>query len=88
MSDFATDRASLAAWCVDFVAEMLDVSPNEINANVTFSRIGFDSAMSVQLTVALEDHLGVTLSPDVLAQHPTIASLVTYLSGLQSSSAS
>jgi acyl carrier protein len=87
MSDFAADRASLAAWCLNFVAEMLERSPSEINPNVKFSRIGFDSAMSVHLAVALEEHLGIALSPDVLAEHPTIASLVSYLSGLQSKSA-
>jgi acyl carrier protein len=44
--------------------------------------MGVDSAMSVQLAVALEERLGVALSPDVIADHPTITSLVDYLSGL------
>ncbi len=62
-----------------FVAEMLERDPREVNPNVKFSRIGFDSAMSVQLAVALEQRLGITLDPDVIAEHPTISKLVAYL---------
>ena len=38
--------------------------------------------MSVQLAVALEERLGIALSPDVIADHPTISGLVDYLSRL------
>jgi acyl carrier protein len=73
------DRTALTAWCVAFVAEMLERAPGEINPDVKFSRIGFDSAMSVQLAVALEERLGVRLNPDVIADHPTISKLVGHL---------
>ena len=72
MSDIGIDQAALTAWCVAYVADMLELAPSEINPNVKFSRIGFDLAMSVHLAVALEEHLGIALSPDVLAEHPTI----------------
>jgi acyl carrier protein len=71
------DPAELTAWCVALVAEMLEAAPDDIN------RLGLDSAMSVQLAVALEERLGIALSPDVIADHPTIAKLVAYVSALQ-----
>jgi acyl carrier protein len=80
MTACGIDQSGLAAWCVDFVAEMLEVAPSEIDPKVKFSRLGVDSAMSVQLAVALEERLGIPLSPDIIADHPTISALVDYLS--------
>jgi acyl carrier protein len=82
MISFGTDRAALAAWCVAFVADMLELAPSKIDSRVKFSRLGVDSAMSVQLAVALEERLGIAPSPDVIADHPTISGLVDYLSRL------
>ena len=79
MMNSAADRAALSAWCVAFVADMLELPPAKIDPGVKFSRLGVDSAMSVQLAVALEERLGIALSPDVIADHPTIASLVDYV---------
>jgi len=47
-----------------------------------FSRLGLDSAMSVQLIVALEAKLGFELSPDVIVDYPTIAQLAAHLAAL------
>ncbi len=58
---------------------MLERAPADIDPNAKFSRIGFDSAMSVQLIVALEQFLDVELSPDLIDSFPTIASLSAHL---------
>lgn len=87
MPDDGIDQAALTAWCVAYVAEMLEVAPNAIKPNTKFSRIGLDSAMSVQLAAALEERLGIALSPDVIADHPTISQLVAHLSTMPSNSA-
>jgi acyl carrier protein len=79
MSSSVLDQAAFSAWCVSFVAEMLERAPGEINPDVKFSRIGFDSAMSVQLAVALEEQFGIRLDPDAIADHPTISKLAAYL---------
>ena len=42
MISSATDRAVLAAWCVAFVAEMLELAPSKIDPSVKFSRLGVD----------------------------------------------
>jgi acyl carrier protein len=86
MSDAENDQAALTAWCVSYVAEMLELAPESVKPSAKFSRMGLDSAMSVQLAVALEERLGIALSPDVIADHPTISRLVAYLSATQSNS--
>jgi acyl carrier protein len=58
---------------------MLERAASDIDPNAKFSRIGLDSAMSVQLVVALEEWLGIEIGPDVIGDHPTIARLATYL---------
>jgi acyl carrier protein len=83
MSDVESARSGLAAWCASFIADLLECAPAEINPDTKFSRMGVDSAMSVQLAVALEERLGLQLSPDVIADHPTISRLVAYLSAIR-----
>jgi acyl carrier protein len=58
---------------------MLERVATDIDPDTKFSRMGFDSAMSVQLAVALEQLLGIEIGPDAIADHPTISRLVTYL---------
>ena len=71
----------------EMIVDMLELAPNAVKPNAKFSRIGLDSAMSVQLAVALEERLGIALSPDVIADHPTISQLVAHLSTIRSNSA-
>jgi acyl carrier protein len=83
VSDFVStsnfDADGLIAYCVNYVAELLDRPAHEIDPKEKFSRIGFDSAMSVQLILALEAKLGIELSPDLIASYPSIARLVAHL---------
>jgi polyketide synthase PksN len=79
MSHSKIEPESLSRWCVAFVAEMLERPQSDIRTDVKLSRLGLDSAMGVQLAVALEQELGVTLEPDVVLDHPTIDRLVSYL---------
>ena len=79
MSRFPSEVAALSAWCVGFVADMLERSASDIDPDAKFTRIGFDSAMSVQLAMALEERLGIQIGPDVIADHPTISRLAAYL---------
>jgi acyl carrier protein len=74
--------SELVSWCTTLVAEMLECVPASVDPNKKFSRMGLDSAMSVQLIVALEERLAFGLSPDVVADYPTIASLATHLAAL------
>ena len=74
-------RPELTEWCIAFVAEMLERPPSGVDPNMRFSRMGLDSAMGVQLIVALEERLGRELSPDLIADRPTIARLIGHVAG-------
>jgi acyl carrier protein len=72
----------LSDLCTGLVAEMLERSSDDVDVNSKFSRMGLDSAMSVQLIVAIEEEIGIELTPDVIGEHPTIARLSAYLATL------
>jgi acyl carrier protein len=65
------EEAALRDWCVGYVADMLERAASYIDPNARFKWIGLDSAMPVQLAVALEERLGIQVSPDVIGDHPT-----------------
>jgi acyl carrier protein len=66
-------------WCVEYLARTLDLPGQTIDTDMTFARMGLDSANSVFLLVELEDWLGVELTPDLLFEHPTICELARHL---------
>jgi acyl carrier protein len=83
LAEFASwsrsDADGLQTYCIDFVAALLERAPSDIDPNAKFNRIGFDSAMSVQLILALEELLGAEVSPDLIETYPTIARLTAHL---------
>jgi acyl carrier protein len=68
--------------CVRIVAGILERQPEQIDPATRFSRLGLDSAMSVQLVVTLEQELDLQLLPDLVAEHPTILKLSAKLAEL------
>jgi acyl carrier protein len=74
-------EAAIRDWCVRYLAQTLDLCDQEIQPDVTFARLGLDSANSVYLVVELEEWLGLELTPELLFEHPTISDLARYLAG-------
>ena len=72
-------EAAIRDWCVDYLARTLDLPDQSIDTEMTFARLGLDSANSVFLIVELEDWLGLELTPDLLFEHPTIGELARHL---------
>ena len=72
-------EAVLRDWCVEYLARTLDLPDHTIDPEMTFARLGLDSANSVFLIVELEDWLGLELTPDLLFEYPTIGELARYL---------
>jgi acyl carrier protein len=72
-------EAAIRDWCVDYLARSLDLPDQTIDPEMTFARMGLDSANSVFLIVELEDWLGLELTPDLLFEHPTIRELAGHL---------
>ena len=74
-----TSEAAIRDWCVEYLARTLDLPDRTVDPEMTFARLGLDSANSVFLIVELEDWLGVELTPDLLFEHPTIGGLARHL---------
>jgi acyl carrier protein len=72
-------EAAIRDWCVDYLARTLDLPDQTVDPEMTFARMGLDSANSVFLIVELEDWLGLELTPDLLFEHPTIRELAGHL---------
>ncbi|HEV2801334.1 MAG TPA: amino acid adenylation domain-containing protein [Pyrinomonadaceae bacterium] len=61
------------------VASALRVSPNDIPSDRSFSSLGIDSLKAVEIMDALGQQFGVTLSPTILFEAPTISELTEHL---------
>src|SRR5258708_19108465 len=72
-------EAAIRDWCVEYLARTLDLPDHTIDPEMTFARLGLDSANSVFLIVELDDWLGLELTPDLLFEHPTIGELARHL---------
>jgi acyl carrier protein len=64
---------------VEYLGRTLELPDQTIDTQMTFARLGLDSANSVFLIVELEDWLGLELTPDLLFEHPTICELARHL---------
>ena len=73
------DKAEIKTWIVDYIADLLEVEPNKIDATIPFDRYGLDSSAAVGLAGDLEDWLDEELDPTMLYDYPTIESLTDYL---------
>lgn len=80
-------RRALRAWLVEQVAVMLDKAPQHIEPSVPLADYGLDSVYGLTLTTEIENHLGVTLEPTLIWDHPSIDELVDYLTGGQAGAA-
>jgi acyl carrier protein len=76
----ARSAMEIQAWIVDYLAQLLEVDPSDVDVSIPFDRYGLDSAAAVGLTGELEDWLGQEMDPTLLYDYPTIESLVQYLS--------
>jgi acyl carrier protein len=72
-------ESEIRDWCVAYLARTLKLSPERIDPQAKFARLGLDSAASVFLVADLEDWLGVDLSAELIFEHQTPAALARYL---------
>jgi acyl carrier protein len=69
-------------WCIAYVGRMVGDRSIPVGPEISFARMGLDSASSAYFIVELEDWLGVELAPEIVAEHPTIAELARHVAGL------
>ncbi|MEH1885482.1 MULTISPECIES: acyl carrier protein [unclassified Nostoc] len=67
-------------WLIAYLADLLEIEPEQINVETTFARYGLDSSVAVVLTGDLGNLLGKELDLRVIWDYPTIASLAQHLS--------
>src|SRR5262249_14228994 len=73
---------ALRAWLVEQVALEVERDPARIDPHAPVSALGSGSAAAVTITVALERHTGLKLSPALAWDHPTIDELARHVAGL------
>ena len=76
---FTPTSDGIANWCRHYVANLLDMPLDKIDANTEFDRFGLDSAMAVAMILELEEHLGGEVSPSLLFEYTTITALADHL---------
>ena len=69
----------IQAWIVDYLADLLEIDPDEVDIRISFDRYGLDSSVAVGLTGDLEDWMEIKLDPTLLYDYPTIESLAQHL---------
>ncbi|MBT4701829.1 MAG: FkbM family methyltransferase, partial [Rhodospirillaceae bacterium] len=74
-----SEKGTLENFTRSFIAARLNLSPMDIPTDVGFLPLGLASLDLLQMTQALEAALTVQLSPSVVFDHFTIATLVAYL---------
>lgn len=69
----------IQAWIVSYLAELLEIDPDEVNTTISFDQYGLDSSAAVGMTGDLEDWLGRKLDPTLLYDYPTVEGLAWHL---------
>lgn len=75
----APGEEELRAWLVTFVADVLDVAPEEVDPGTTWEALGVDSAMTLVLVADLSVVLGRDVRPVEVLSNPTIDAVVEHL---------
>jgi acyl-CoA synthetase (AMP-forming)/AMP-acid ligase II/acyl carrier protein len=69
----------IIAWFLDWLVERTGIPTEEVDRERPFAEYGLDSLTAVEMSQALEDWLGVELTPVVAWNYPTPVALAGYL---------
>lgn len=72
--------AEIQDWIVAYLADLLEIEPDEVDVTISFDRYGLDSSAAVGMTGDLETWLGKELDPTLLYDYPTVEALVQHIS--------
>lgn len=67
-------------WLISYLAELMEVTRDEIDVKIPFDEYGLDSSMSVTMVADLEAWLGRTLDPTLIYDYPTLEKLARQVS--------
>ncbi|HAZ48489.1 MAG TPA: phosphopantetheine-binding protein [Cyanobacteria bacterium UBA11369] len=71
--------AEIQAWIVSYLAQLLEINPDEVDTAIPFDQYGLDSSAAVGMTGDLEDWMGRKIDPTLLYDYPTIGALAQHL---------
>ncbi|WP_332959592.1 non-ribosomal peptide synthetase/type I polyketide synthase, partial [Microcoleus sp. AR_TQ3_B6] len=81
--DTHVDNRSLLRWLretiVEQIANSLRIEPSRIPLDNSFHSLGIDSLKAIEIMATLGDILGISFSPTLLFEYPTIAELTEHL---------
>lgn len=72
-------QAQIGQWIKEYLAELLEIEPSEIDENYEFERFGINSSAAVSLVGDLEEWLGFELSPSLFFEFNTISQVSQHL---------
>ncbi|MGH8641527.1 MAG: acyl carrier protein [Burkholderiales bacterium] len=74
-----TRYENIQEWLIQYLADVLDMAPDDIGTTTPFGRFGLDSAATIILAGDLMEWLGCHIESDVVYQYPTVQSLARFL---------
>jgi acyl carrier protein len=84
MGDYNTDREQVFADVIRIMAETLEISPEEITADLNFnSDLPFDSLQLYEFVIDVEERYNIRLPDEVLDQVKTVSDIVDVIMKLK-----
>ncbi|MBD2208743.1 acyl carrier protein [Calothrix sp. FACHB-156] len=69
-------------WLVAYMANILEITPDEVDVKMLFDEYGLDSSMVVGMIGDLENWLGCDLDPTLVYDYSTIEALAQHLGSI------
>jgi chlorinating enzyme len=71
--------ADIQVWLISYLAELLEMEPDEVEVTIPFERYGLSSSEGIGLIGDLGDWLGYNLDAPLVYEYPTIKALAQHL---------
>lgn len=71
--------AEIQKWLISYLANLLQVCPDDIDISIPFNEYDSDSSAAVDLISDLSEWLGCDLAPTVVYNYPTVKTLARHL---------
>lgn len=75
----AINKSEIETWLISYVAEILEIAPEEINITNTIEQYGLDSRTALGMIADLEDTFNCEIDPSVIYNSPTLLFLAEYV---------
>jgi acyl carrier protein len=70
------DPTTVRDWVVRYLAELLQISPRDIDLGKSLGDFGLDSVDAVIMAGELEEHFGVEIDPSVVFEFDTLQGML------------